>query len=180
MDIVVVRRTRMILRWVFHTFPMSCRVVRDRAGRCTSRAPPTRAHPRGNTERTSSTASDIGSDRGWQGSRGGGRRIPAIDPNVGHGPAVTRPLLEIVIAGRTHAVECLPGETIFRAAHRSELAPPFSCIAGYCGECVATLEEGDVEMKINRALSPRQLGRGLILTCQAVPRTARCRVRFGD
>lgn len=87
--------------------------------------------------------------------------------------------VEIVIDGETHVVEMLSGETIFRAAHRCALAPPFSCIAGYCGECVATLETGEVHMRNNRALSARQLGRGLILTCQAVPSSAHCRVRFG-
>ena len=88
--------------------------------------------------------------------------------------------LVIVLADRTHRIEALPGETIFRAAHRHALAPPFSCISGYCGECMATLEEGEVEMAENRALSERQLERGLILTCQAVPSSELCRVRFED
>lgn len=87
--------------------------------------------------------------------------------------------LVIIIDDQTHEIESLPDETIFRAVHRSELAPPFSCVSGYCGECSATLEEGEVNMRENRALSPRQLERGLILTCQAVPRTPHCRVRFG-
>ena len=65
------------------------------------------------------------------------------------------------------------------AAHRHALAPPFSCIAGYCGECVAVLEEGEVERQNDRALSEKQRARGLILTCQAVPTSPRCRVRFG-
>ena len=73
----------------------------------------------------------------------------------------------------------LSGETIFAAAHRAGLCPPFSCIAGVCGECVATLEAGEVDMKVNHALSPKQLARGLILTCQATPRGEGCRLRFG-
>lgn len=101
------------------------------------------------------------------------------DGPSGSGPPTGRCRVEIVIDGRTHEVELEPGETIFRAAHRSALAPPFSCVSGYCGECVATLERGEVEMRNNRALSERQLARGLVLTCQAVPRSARCRVRFG-
>lgn len=86
----------------------------------------------------------------------------------------------IVLDGETHELEMRPGETIFAAARRNALAPPFSCIAGYCGECMATLEEGEVEMRINQHLSQRQIDRGLVLTCQAVPATARCRVRFGE
>ena len=88
--------------------------------------------------------------------------------------------LVILLDGEVHRIDVQPGETVFRAAHRSGLGPPFSCIAGYCGECVATLEEGRVEMKNNRVLSERQLARGLILTCQAEPITAFCRIRFGD
>lgn len=88
--------------------------------------------------------------------------------------------LVIELDGGVHEIDVLPGETVFRAAHRHALGPPFSCIAGYCGECVATLEEGQVEMKNNRVLSARQLARGLILTCQAEPTTASCRIRFGD
>jgi ferredoxin len=82
------------------------------------------------------------------------------------------------IRGELHEVSLEPGETIFAAAHRAGLTPPFSCIAGYCGACVATLQEGEVEMRENRALGPKQLARGLILTCQAVPKPGGCRVRF--
>jgi ferredoxin len=83
-----------------------------------------------------------------------------------------------VIGGELHEIVLLPDETIFAGAHRLGLAPPFSCIAGYCGACTASLEEGEVEMRINRALGPKQLARGLILACQAVPRPGTCRVRF--
>jgi len=88
--------------------------------------------------------------------------------------------LFIVLDEQVHEIDALPGETIFRAAHRNGLAQPFSCVSGYCGECAATLETGEVEMRENRALSEKQLGRGLILTCQSVPSTDVCRVRFGD
>ena len=72
------------------------------------------------------------------------------------------------------------GETICAAALRAGLQPPFSCVAGVCGECVATLDAGQVEMESNRALTPKQLARGLILTCQARPLGPGCRLRFGD
>jgi ferredoxin len=81
---------------------------------------------------------------------------------------------------RQHVLKLIDGETIFAAAHRAGLCPPFSCVAGVCGECVATLEAGEVAMKSNRALSARQLDRGLILTCQATPLGEGCRLRFGD
>lgn len=84
----------------------------------------------------------------------------------------------IELRGEVHVLSVGPGETIFAAVHREGLMPPFSCVAGYCGACRATVEEGGVEMEINRALSPRQLARGLILTCQSTPGPDGCRVRF--
>ena len=81
---------------------------------------------------------------------------------------------------RVHRLRVTRGETIFTAAHGEGLCPPFSCVAGVCGECVATLDAGEVEMGVNRALTPKQLDRGLILTCQARPLGEGCRLRFGD
>jgi ferredoxin len=82
------------------------------------------------------------------------------------------------LRGETHRLELAAGETLFKALARAELDPPFSCLAGYCSECVATLESGQVEMRINKALTPKQVERGLILTCQSLPRSSELRIRF--
>ena len=86
--------------------------------------------------------------------------------------------VEIWLAGERHDLQLEADETIFGAALRAGLTLPFSCLGGYCGECTATLEAGDVEMRVNKNLSEKQLARGLILTCQAVPKGKGCRVRF--
>ena len=86
----------------------------------------------------------------------------------------------VELNGRVQQLAVADGETIFAAAHRAGRCPPFSCVAGVCGECVATLDAGEVEMAGNRALTPKQLERGLILTCQARPRGEGCRLRIGD
>ncbi len=88
--------------------------------------------------------------------------------------------VSVEMGGETHVLEVDAGETIFAAALRAGLCPPFSCVAGVCGECIATLDSGEVDMKSNRALSPKQLARGLILACQARPLGADCHLRFGD
>ena len=85
----------------------------------------------------------------------------------------------MVLDGTEHVVEVAPGETLFAAANRHGLSLPFSCVAGVCGACAATLESGEVKMTVNLALSESQLARGLVLTCQAKPRGPGCRVRFG-
>ncbi len=96
-------------------------------------------------------------------------------------PAEANPLtVTVELDQAEHTVEITREETIFSAVHRAGLCPPFSCVAGVCGECVATLDSGEVEMAVNRALTAKQLARGLILTCQATPRGDGCRLRFGD
>jgi ferredoxin len=84
------------------------------------------------------------------------------------------------VNGQVHEVVLEPEETIFAGALRSGVVLPFSCVAGYCGECMAQLEEGEVELKVNMALTPKQRARGEVLTCQAIPSTQHCRVRFPD
>lgn len=88
--------------------------------------------------------------------------------------------VEVWHAGERRVLVVEPGETIFAAARRAQLDLPFSCLSGYCGACMATVEAGDVEMRVNQHLSEKQRARGLVLTCQAVPKGAGCRVRFCD
>jgi len=94
--------------------------------------------------------------------------------------SLTASTVRVELDGRVHLLVVAASETIFQAAHRAGLCPPFSCVAGVCGECVATLDAGEVDLKVNHALTPKQLARGLILTCQASPRGEGCRLRFGD
>jgi ring-1,2-phenylacetyl-CoA epoxidase subunit PaaE len=89
-------------------------------------------------------------------------------------------VVELWLAGVRRLLPVEAGETIFAAALRAKLELPFSCLGGYCGACMATLEAGDVEMRVNQHLGQKQLARGLILTCQAVPKSGGCSVRFGD
>jgi ferredoxin len=64
-----------------------------------------------------------------------------------------------------------PGETLLESARRGGLAPPFSCEAGNCGTCIATLKEGKVTMRVNDVLEEDEIADGYILTCQSVPDT---------
>jgi len=88
--------------------------------------------------------------------------------------------VSIDLFGKQHELSVRADETIFAAARRVGIAPPFSCIAGYCGSCIATIRDGEVRMKQNKALSPKQVAAGLVLTCQAVPASPQLRLVFGD
>jgi ferredoxin-NADP reductase len=75
----------------------------------------------------------------------------------------------IRLGGRKRRVAYEPGDTLLDAARRAGLSPPFSCQAGNCATCMAFLEDGEVRMRANNALSPAEIEQGWILTCQAVP-----------
>jgi ring-1,2-phenylacetyl-CoA epoxidase subunit PaaE len=55
---------------------------------------------------------------------------------------------------------------------------PYACKGGVCSTCAAHLVEGEVEMDVNYALEPDELERGLILTCQAFPKTEKVVISF--
>jgi len=65
------------------------------------------------------------------------------------------------------------GETVLEAAQRAGLALSYSCLAGVCGSCKATLIEGECDYPRNppTALSAAERARDAVLLCQAVPRS---------
>jgi ferredoxin len=75
----------------------------------------------------------------------------------------------IKIDRRKHTVGYQRGDTILEAARRAGLSPPFSCQAGNCATCIAHLDEGQVSMRANNALTDEEVDEGWILTCQSVP-----------
>ena len=85
-----------------------------------------------------------------------------------HEPSATVSIV-IRIDRRKHTIEYQPGDTLLEAARRVGLSPPFSCQAGNCATCMAHLDEGEVSMRANNALSAEEVEEGWILTCQAVP-----------
>jgi CDP-4-dehydro-6-deoxyglucose reductase len=78
-------------------------------------------------------------------------------------------IVTLKTSGRRFAVE--PGETVLEAAQRAGIALPYSCRAGVCGSCKATLLEGECAYPRNPplALSGSSLARHAVLLCQAVP-----------
>jgi CDP-4-dehydro-6-deoxyglucose reductase len=72
-----------------------------------------------------------------------------------------------------HHFQVAPGETVLEAAQRAGVALPYSCRAGVCGSCKATLLEGRCEYPFNPpvALDASELAHHAVLLCQAVPMT---------
>lgn len=55
---------------------------------------------------------------------------------------------------------------------------PYSCREGACSACACVLLDGEVDLEHNEVLDAADLADGLILACQARPRTERLRVSF--
>ena len=81
------------------------------------------------------------------------------------------PIVTLHSSGRRFDVK--PGETVLEAAQRAGIALPYSCRAGVCGSCKATLLEGRCEYPRNppTALDVHDRTRRAVLLCQAVPLT---------
>src|SRR5277367_3193145 len=79
------------------------------------------------------------------------------------------PIVTIQSTGRHFPVA--PGETVLEAAQRAGIALPYSCRAGVCGSCKATLLAGYCEYPRNPpvALAGTSPAQHAILLCQAVP-----------
>jgi ferredoxin len=84
----------------------------------------------------------------------------------------------IYLDRRKAEVPLIPGETLLESARRAGLDPPFNCEAGNCGTCMARIEEGHANMRINDALDDDEVAEGYILTCQGIPDTDSITVRY--
>ncbi len=60
------------------------------------------------------------------------------------------------------------------------LDAPFSCREGHCGACAVLKRSGEVEMEVNDVLEESDLDEGLILGCQARPRTDSVEVTYDE
>jgi 3-ketosteroid 9alpha-monooxygenase subunit B len=77
----------------------------------------------------------------------------------------------VTVDGARHELAYEPGKTVLQTARDAGVQPPFSCEDGYCSCCMAKLIEGQVKMRKNDCLTPRDLEEGWVLACQSVPQT---------
>jgi 3-ketosteroid 9alpha-monooxygenase subunit B len=89
-------------------------------------------------------------------------------------------IIGVTLEGKHHLVPYEAGKSILRAALDAGLPAPYSCEEGFCGCCVARVREGAVDMAADDALTAEEKARGLVLTCQARPRTRECAVEYLD
>jgi len=90
----------------------------------------------------------------------------------------TLPAPDVVSSGfrvelRDHGVtiECAPEMTILDAAAAAGLTLPSSCAQGLCGTCKSTLISGEVDMRHNGGIRPREIAAGKVLLCCSRPKS---------
>ena len=89
-------------------------------------------------------------------------------PRLGDNADMTH-IVTLAASGKHFEVQA--GETVLEAAQRAGLALSYSCLAGVCGSCKATLISGECTYPRNppAALSAAERARDAVLLCQAVP-----------
>jgi ring-1,2-phenylacetyl-CoA epoxidase subunit PaaE len=86
--------------------------------------------------------------------------------------------VKVILDGRETTVPVPADTAILDAAQKVRSDLPFACKGGVCGTCRALVVDGEVEMRRNYALEPREVEAGFVLTCQATPTTTGVTVDF--
>lgn len=82
--------------------------------------------------------------------------------------------------GQSESITTDGQRPILEAAEGADIAIPFGCRTGACASCVGYLTEGTIShARPPRALKPRHLAAGYILTCIAHPESD-CTIEVGS
>lgn len=85
---------------------------------------------------------------------------PADGASAGH---------SIVLQTSGQTFSCRSDQTILQAAQAAGLRLPSSCSNGVCGTCKTRKKSGEVDMKHNGGIRPREVDQGWILPCCSKP-----------
>lgn len=87
----------------------------------------------------------------------------------------------VVMDGHEFSLEVpYNGITILDAAAKAGVDVPYSCKGAVCCTCMARVMEGKIHMTKNYSLTDGEVAAGLVLTCQAHPRTAEVVINFDE
>src|ERR1700709_1170737 len=84
----------------------------------------------------------------------------------------------IVLDGRSTTLALPQGVPVLDSAQKVRADLPFACKGGVCGTCRARVTDGEVEMRRNYALEPKEVEAGYVLPCQSLPRSDAVTVDF--
>ena len=86
----------------------------------------------------------------------------------------------VTLDGERHEVRWPRNAKLLDVLLDKGLDAPFSCREGHCGACAVLKKSGNVEMEINDVLEQSDLDEGLILGCQARPRSDSVEVTYDE
>lgn len=86
----------------------------------------------------------------------------------------------VTLDGQVHEVRWPRNAKLLDVLLDKGLDAPFSCREGHCGACAVLKKSGDVEMDVNDVLEQQDLDEGLILGCQARPRSDSIEVTYDE
>lgn len=86
----------------------------------------------------------------------------------------------VQLDGTTHTVSWPRTAKLLDVLLDKGLDVPFSCREGHCGACAVVMRSGEVDMDVNDVLEPDDIADGLILACQALPKTDSVDVTYDE
>jgi 3-ketosteroid 9alpha-monooxygenase subunit B len=86
----------------------------------------------------------------------------------------------VTLDGQTHEVSWPRGAKLLDVLLDKGLDAPFSCREGHCGACAVLMKTGEVDMEVNDVLEQSDLDEGLILGCQARPKSGSVEVTYDE
>ena len=86
----------------------------------------------------------------------------------------------VTLDGKTHEIRWPRNAKLLDVLLDKGLDAPFSCREGHCGACAVLKKSGDVAMEVNDVLEQQDLDEGLILGCQARPRSDSVEVTYDE
>ena len=89
-------------------------------------------------------------------------------------------IIEIIVDDATNTIKTKASNTILDTALNEKIDVPYSCQGGVCCSCIAKITEGSAPMANNQILTDEEVADGLVLTCQAVPTSAKVVVNYDE
>lgn len=88
--------------------------------------------------------------------------------------------LTVHIDFELHKVDIDENKSILEILLDKNIDAPHSCLGGICSTCIARVKSGKTEMKENQILTEEEIDDGLILTCQAYPKSSSIEIDYDD
>ncbi|WP_319454870.1 MULTISPECIES: ferredoxin--NADP reductase [unclassified Mycobacterium] len=86
----------------------------------------------------------------------------------------------VTLDGTTHEIAWPRNAKLLDVLLDKGLDAPFSCREGHCGACAVLRKSGETDMHVNDVLEQSDLDEGLILACQAHPKSDSVEVTYDE